>query len=272
MQTKHAGTIRGLGIAVVVLSAAALALCLLCAVLLGLTGTFFDSSLLDMATAEMARSGAFDELYGYGYSYGGYGMSGAEVDSILGFLVVVGGILLGWESITCVLTLIAGILAMKHAAKVEKLDKLFVWGIVGAVAAFLGGRLITMALLIVVAVFSNFDRNAAQTAQWQTQGFASVGAAGVGAGAAGVNASAAGVNASAGVDATQVQQPSAQAYTQVPQSAPKTYPQPSQAYQQAYGQPMQPVQPMRPAESAQSTAPTHPGNPSNPSDNSLHRE
>lgn len=268
MQTKHAGTIRGLGIAVVVLSAAALALCLLCAVLLGLTGTFFDSSLLDMATAEMARSGAFDELYGYGYSYGGYGMSGAEVDSILGFLVVVGGILLGWESITCILTLIAGILAMKHAAKAEKLDKLFAWGIVGAVAAFLGGRLITMALLIVVAVFSNSDRNAAQTAQWQTQGFASAGAAGVGAGGAGVGAGAS-------VDATQAQQPSAQAYTQVPQSAPKTYPQPSQAYQQAYGQPMQPVQPMRPAESAQSTAPTHPrnpGNPGNPSDNSLHRE
>lgn len=97
MQTKHAGTIRGLGITVVVLSAASLALCLLCAVLLGLTGVFFDSSLLDMTTAEMARGGAFDELYGYGYGYGGYGMSGAEIDSILGFLVVVGGILLGWE-------------------------------------------------------------------------------------------------------------------------------------------------------------------------------
>lgn len=269
MQTKHAGTIRGLGIAVVVLSAAALALCLLCAVLLGLTGTFFDSSLLDMTTAEMARSGVFDELYDYGYSYGGYGVSSAEVDSILGFLLVVGGILLGWESITCVLTLIAGILAMKHAAKTEKLDKLFVWGIVGAVAAFLGGRLITMALLIVVAVFSNSDRNAAQTAQWQAQGFA-------GANAAGCAETGAGANASSG--AAQAQQPGAQVYTQVPQSEPKTYPQPSQAYQQAYGQPMQaaqPVQPVQPAESAQPSAPTqdgNPDNPGNPGESSLPRE
>lgn len=259
MQTKHAGTIRGLGITVVVLSAAALALCLLCAVLLGLTGAFFDSSLLDMTAAEMARSGAFDELYGYGYSYGGYGISSAEVDSILGFLVVVCGILLGWESITCVLTLIAGILAMKHAAKVEKLDKLFVWGIVAAVAAFLGGRLITMALLIVVAVFANSDRNTAQTAQWQTQGFAGAG----GADAAGA------ASGTAGVGAAQAQHPGAQTYTQVPQNEPKTYPQPSRAYQQAYGQPMQPAQPAQPAESAQPTVPTQA---CNPGENPLHRE
>lgn len=267
MQTKHAGTIRGLGITVVVLSAASLALCLLCAVLLGLTGVFFDSSLLDMATAEMARGGAFDELYGYGYGYGygGYGMSGAEVDSILGFLVVVGGILLGWEGITCIITLIAGILAMKHAAKAEKLDKLFVWGIVGAVAALLGGRFITVALLIAMAVFSNSDRNAAQAAQWQTQGFA-------GAGAAGAASGAASAGANAGVGAAQAQQPGTQTYTQVPQNEPKTYPQPSQAYQQAYGQPMQPGQPTQPAESAQSTAPTQHGNPGNPGESPLHHE
>lgn len=200
MQLKHAGSTRGIGVAVVALSAAALALCLLCAVGVGLTGAFFDSSL----PYEMARSGAFEDVHGY--SYGGYGISSAEVYGVVEFMLIACGILLGWEGITCVLTLIAGILAMKHSAQAEKLDRIFVWGIVGAVAALLGGRFITMALLIAMAVFSNSDRNAAQTAQRQAQGQS---------------------------------QAYTQAYAPTQPSEPKTYPQPSQAYQQAYGQPVQ---------------------------------
>lgn len=227
MQLKHAGSTRGIGVAVVALSAAALALCLLCAVGVGLTGAFFDSSL----PYEMARSGAFEDIYDY--SYGGYGISGADVYGVVGFLLIACGVLLAWEGITCVLTLIAGIFAMKYSARAEKLDKIFVWGIVGAVAALLGGRLITMTLLIIVAVFSNSDRNAAQTAHWQAQGPA---------GFAGGSASGS-AEASAGASAqTQAQgqsQAYAQAYAPAQPSEPKTYPQPSQAYQQVYGQPVQ---------------------------------
>lgn len=209
---------------VVALSAAALALCLLCAVGVGLTGAFFDSSL----PYEMARSGAFEDIYDY--SYGGYGISSAEVYGVVEFLLIACGVLLGWEGVTCVLTLVAGIFAMKHSAQAEKLDKVFVWGIMGAVAALLGGRLITMTLLIVVAVFSSYDRNAAQTAQ-ERAGFAG-----------GAPASA---EAPAGASAQEAGRSQAytQAYAPAQPSQPKAYPQPSQAYQQAYGQPVQSGEP-----------------------------
>lgn len=225
MQLKHAGSTRGIGVAVVALSAAALALCLLCAVGVGLTGAFFDSSL----PYEMARSGAFEDVYGY--SYGGYGISSAEVYGVVEFMLIACGILLGWEGITCVLTLIAGILAMKRSAQAEKLDRVFVWGIVGAVAALLGGRLITMTLLIVVAVFSNSDRNAAQTAQRQAQGPTGF--------AAGSTPASTEAPAGAAAQAQGQSQTYTQAYAPTQPSEPKTYPQPSQAYQQAYGQPVQ---------------------------------
>lgn len=234
---KHAETIRGMGIAVTVLSAAGLALCLLCLLLMALTGAFFDSSLLDMTASELARSGAFDDLYGYGYGYGGYGASGAELSGILALLLVIGGVLLGWEGITCILTLVAGIMAMKHAAKGEKLDKIFVWSIVGAVAALLGGRLVTMALLIATAALSNSDRNAMQTAQWQAQSFASSNASGTvssvhpGAASSGDAPNAAAPNG-ANVASTA-------ASTVANAEKAKSYPQPSQAYQRAYGSPMQ---------------------------------
>lgn len=232
---KHAETIRGMGIAVTVLSAAGLALCLLCLLLMGLTGAFFDSSLLDMTASELARSGAFDDLYGYGY--GGYGASGAELSGILGFLLIIGGVLLGWEGITCILTLVAGIVAMKHAAKSDALNKIFVWSIVGAVAALLGGRLVTMALLIATAALSNSDRNAMQTAQWQAQGFASPNASGT--------VSNAHPGAASSGDAPNVAAPNganvanAAASTVANTEKAKSYPQPSQAYQRAYGSPMQ---------------------------------
>lgn len=224
MQLKHAGSTRGIGVTVVALSAAALALCLLCAVGVGLTGAFFDSSL----PYEMARSGAFEDIYDY--SYGGYGISSAEVYGVVEFLLIACGVLLGWEGVTCVLTLVAGIFAMKHSAQAEKLDKVFVWGIMGAVAALLGGRLITMTLLIVVAVFSSYDRNAAQTAQ-ERAGFAG-----------GAPASA---EAPAGASAQEAGRSQAytQAYAPAQPSQPKAYPQPSQAYQQAYGQPVQSGEP-----------------------------
>ena len=47
----------------------------------------------------------------------------------------------------------AGILGLRNASKPDKLKGAFVWAIVGAVAAGLSGRMITMALLIVSTFF-----------------------------------------------------------------------------------------------------------------------
>ena len=52
----------------------------------------------------------------------------------------------------CLITLIAGILAVRNAEKPEKLGGAFVMSIISAVAAFLCGRIVTLVLLIVNCV------------------------------------------------------------------------------------------------------------------------
>ncbi len=154
MQGKHTNTIRGLGIAAIALSAVTLLGCLFCAVVLGLTGSVFDGALM--------------ESLAYEFSYGYHDPLLAEgVGSIIGLTLGLIGLVVGWEVLTCVVTLIAGILGVRHAADPAKLGGVFGWSIAGAVAALLGGRLIAMGVLIALAIFVKRTQDAASVAHWQ---------------------------------------------------------------------------------------------------------
>ncbi len=154
MQGKHTNTIRGLGIAAIALSAVTLLGCLFCAVVLGMTGSVFDGALM--------------ESLAYEFSYGYHDPLLAEgVGSIIGLTLGLLGLVVGWEVLTCVVTLIAGILGVRHAADPAKLGGVFGWSIAGAVAALLGGRLIAMGVLIALAIFAKRTQDAANVAHWQ---------------------------------------------------------------------------------------------------------
>lgn len=158
MQTinQHEKAIRYLGIAVVVISA------------LAILGTIIG--FIFMAVGQAAWNAYGPDLiqqgleYDYGRGHHGSGyygdLSSSDVMGLMGLTMGIGYVALGWELVTAVVSLIAGILAIRGAADRSKLGGVFGWGIGGAVAAFLGGRLVTCVLLVIAAVFANKDKNA----------------------------------------------------------------------------------------------------------------
>lgn len=157
MQDKYTTAIRGLSIAAIALSAIALLGCLLGAAILALTGSFFGGGMMDTMAHEF--------MYDLDYYYDPMVMGG--IDAIVGFTVGIIGLVLGWEILGCAVSLIAGILGTRYAADPAKLNSVFGWGIAGAVAAFLGGRIITMVLLIIAAILAKKTHDDASKAQWQ---------------------------------------------------------------------------------------------------------
>lgn len=159
MQGKHTGTIRGLSIATIALSVVGLLGCLFCGAILGMMGSVFNESMMAALSQEL--------MYDYGYGYGYDPLLVNGVDSIIGLTIGIIVILLVWEAITCIVTLIGGILGVRNADNPAKLGSVFGWSIAGAAAALLGGRFITMVLLIIVAVLSKKTQDAASVAHWQ---------------------------------------------------------------------------------------------------------
>lgn len=156
MQPSHAKTIRGLGIAVVVLSALSILGFLLSLAFVGVGGAALnDPSIRDAASSaiyvdpESAR--AMEEL----------GMTTDDAFGLMGILLGLGAAYIVWGIICSIITLIAGIICMKNSADTDKLGKVFGWSLAGAILSFLYGNLITMVLLIVAAVFASKDRKAA---------------------------------------------------------------------------------------------------------------
>lgn len=230
MQTlnQHEKAIRYLGIAVVVISA------------LALIGVIIGFIL--MAVGQAALNAYGPDLIQQGYSYGHvhhgsgyYGeLSAGDAMGLANFGMGLGYAALVWELVTAVVSLIAGILAIRGAADRDKLGSVFGWGIAGAIAAFLGGRLVTCVLMVIVAVFASKDKSAPA---WPQAGYVA-GAPGYGAvqpqapAAGGWAAPAAGYGAVAAQAATPsapAVDPQAQAY--------------QTAYQQSYGAPVAAAQP-----------------------------
>ena len=156
MQGKYTGFIRGLGIAAIALSAIALLACLFCAIVLGMVGSAFGSGMMNQLSYELIHE--FDYYYGP--------MVAGGLDSVAGLVAGIIGLMVGWEVLTCIVSLIAGILGTRNAGNPAKLGGLFGWGIAGAAAALLGGRIITMALLIIMAVLAKKTQDDMNKAQW----------------------------------------------------------------------------------------------------------
>ena len=145
MPNSDARLVRGLSIAVIVLSALALAGCLLLFVALGIGGALLN----DPSSFVVAHNDPeFMEAFARN--------SDAEalaVVTALGLGIAAVGVI--WLVICHGVVLVAGILGLQASSRPEKLGAAFGWAIAGAVLSLLCGNLITMALLIIAAVYLN---------------------------------------------------------------------------------------------------------------------
>lgn len=153
MKNAHAGAIKGMSIAIIVLAA------------LGIIGAILImvfSGLLSAVVLDGGYGLMNDLTYEYGSLDGTYydylDPEDALFVSIL--MMLVGGGLSIWVLVCCVVTLIAGIFGVLHAANPAKLGLVMGWAIAGAILSFLGGSIVTVVLLVIVAVFANSDKRA----------------------------------------------------------------------------------------------------------------
>lgn len=152
MQTNHANAIKGLSIATIVLAA----LGILGAVITVAVANVMGTMLLEMGPDMVASGYASGSTHGLDYEYN---MSDEQAIAMVSMLTsIVGGGVGIWMLICNVVILVAGIMGLRGYNKPEKLGNVFIWAIVGAVLSFLGGGIITMVLLIIVAVFANKDK------------------------------------------------------------------------------------------------------------------
>ncbi len=150
MQNAHAGSIKGLSIAVIVLSA------------LGIIGAILVMVFSGVISAIILDSGPElmnDMQYEYGSSMH-YSFDSDDAFFVSAIMMLIGGGLSIWVLICCAAGLIAGIFGTLHAGNPAKLGFVMGWAIAGAILSFLGGNIITTVLLVIVAVFANSDKRA----------------------------------------------------------------------------------------------------------------
>ena len=145
MPDSNARIVRGLSIATVVISVLAILAVLAVAVLLAVLGSYMN----DPAFVQRV----IDEAYSQGSSVHGITANDVTMLVSLGIGTILAALV--WSAICSALALVAGIVGIRNSSKQEKLGTAFGWAIAGAVMSFLTGRLITMALLIVSAVYLN---------------------------------------------------------------------------------------------------------------------
>lgn len=155
MQPNHGRAISGLSLAVIIISALTLACCVIAWIFVTIAGSSLNQY----------GASAIDNAMSYGHHNGYHGYEYYNLDSddvvILGNLALfASGIALLWEAATALVTLIAGIVGIRNARNQQKLGGVFGWSIAGAICALLGGRIATMVLCIIMAVFANKDKNA----------------------------------------------------------------------------------------------------------------
>lgn len=150
MKNAHASSIKGLSIAVIILSA----LGILAAVLLMVFSGVLSAIIMNEGP---------DLMNDMRYEYGSSSMYLNDIDSddaffVSAIMMLLGGGLSVWLLICCVGGLIAGILGVMHAANPPKLGLVMGWAIAGTILSFLGGSVIVAVLLIIIAVFANSDK------------------------------------------------------------------------------------------------------------------
>ena len=155
MRPQHATLIRGLCIATLVFSALTILTYVVTLFTVGIGGSLWNEYGTDAIT----------------YSYnthdnslaGNMDVNGLTEDDLMGFGNFIWTLLSAlsvWGLVTAVVTAVASIVGVMGAADREKLGRVFVWSIVGAVAAFLSVSFITAVLFVIAAVFARKDKNA----------------------------------------------------------------------------------------------------------------
>lgn len=179
MGTQHSGSIKGLGIAVTILSALNIVACVL---ILGITltagtlavlGGSSDSAFIVRGNSEVQEY----ELDDFDDSDIDAGI-GSEVDSIddvdfistddssdaatgLGVALAVLVPLTIVVILKDVIALVAGIVGIRGAYLPERLGRIFGWNLAAAIISGLSCNFVTMVLCIVACVFASKDRSAA---------------------------------------------------------------------------------------------------------------
>lgn len=153
MQNPHAGTIRGLGIATVILSILSILGLLLALIFLGAGGVALnDPGLQDSVSmsieADPDTALQMEQL----------GITSDDALGIVGIILGLGAAYIVWSVICCVIALIAGIKGIRNCKSVDKLSGVFGWSIAGAITSFLYGNIVVMILLIIAAVCASKDR------------------------------------------------------------------------------------------------------------------
>ena len=134
MKNAHASSIKGLSIAVIILSA----LGILAAVLLMVFSGVLSAIIMNEGPELMNDMRS---------EYGGSSMYFNDIDPddaffVSAIMMLLGGGLSVWLLICCVGGLIAGILGVMHAANPPKLGLVMGWAIAGTILSFLGGSVI----------------------------------------------------------------------------------------------------------------------------------
>lgn len=142
MMDKNAKVIKGLSIATIVLSALSIIGLLIVVGLISWAGSMMNDP-------NMARYLLDDYAYGYGNSYDSYLESVIFVTGGLSIAVA----LIFVDVIFHVFVLVTGIMGLRHYEEPEKLNVTFICAIISACLCLIGGGWITMAVLIIMAVY-----------------------------------------------------------------------------------------------------------------------
>ncbi len=154
--SSDAKTVRGLSIAVVVLSALSILAVILGFAALAAFGVVAnDPSFVSELNQELQETAQGNTNY-FDDDYAVYqALSETDASTVMGVVFGLGAFALAWGLIGSVVPLVSGILGIRNCARRGKLNMTFVWAIIGAVASLLIGNLVTMALLIISAVYLN---------------------------------------------------------------------------------------------------------------------
>lgn len=149
MPVYHASAIKGISIALIVISGL-----WIIGITVGFIFLWLSGMTLDEMGYEVLRTQefeAFEELYAQGYT-------APEIASATMVVFFFLGLGMLWLFLSGACSLIAGITGLRNGAFPLSLRPLTAWGIVGACMSLLTGRLATLVLCIIVAVFANRDR------------------------------------------------------------------------------------------------------------------
>lgn len=159
MYSSDARVVRGVSIAVIVLSSLALAGCLVLMIFLGIGGAVLGNpefvSQMPVIHSDTGYTGTLDQ-YASSQDLATLGALGTLSIGIA-MAVTVGFML------CAAVSLVAGIMGLRQSGQSGKPGSAFGWAVAGAIAAFVTARWITAVLLVILAVYLNRMKSPSNT-------------------------------------------------------------------------------------------------------------